>query len=133
MVLQATIIHLFCKELLIDNDHHHHLAFLRSEFQRLFDNFDYESIREDILNRKLIQSNFTTIFWRIFLQCLPSASNRWDDAFDTNRRNYEKLRQHYTIDPYKMSNENPDGIHINHPLSRDENVGKESCLLVLFD
>lgn len=106
-----------------------YFSLLRSEFRCLFENLDYESIRDDILNRKLVQSNFTTIFWRIFLQCLPRVSNRWDDTFDTNRRNYEKLRQKYTINPYEMSHENSHGIQINHPLSRDENVGKIICLL----
>lgn len=96
--------------------------FFRSQFQRLFNQFDYESIREDILNRQLIQSNFTTVFWRIFLHCLPRDSNHWDDALDTNRRNYEKLRQQYTIDPHQLNDDDHDAIHVNHPLSREEDV-----------
>jgi hypothetical protein len=96
----------------------------RSEFQRLFDNFNYESIRDDILNRKLIECNFTTVLWRIFLHCLPRDSNQWDEILETSRINYEKLVGQYTIDPYKTGEDNHVAQHVNHPLSRDETVLK---------
>jgi hypothetical protein len=94
---------------------------LLSEFQRLFDNFNYEAIREEILNRKMIKCNFTTILWRIFLHCLPHDSNQWDEILEISRNNYEKLVEQYTIDPYKMSDDNQETQNLNHPLSRDEN------------
>jgi TBC1 domain family protein 5 len=94
------------------------------EFKRLFDNFDYESVREEILNRKMIDCNFTTVLWRIYLHCLPRDSSQWDEILDSSRNNYEKLIEQYTIDPYKTSDDNNDAININHPLSRDEKVIK---------
>ncbi|CAF4349346.1 unnamed protein product, partial [Rotaria magnacalcarata] len=98
-------------------------TYLLHEFQRLFDNFDYELVREEILNRQMIECNFTTVLWRIFLHCLPRNSSQWDDMLDANRNHYEKLVQQYKIDPYKMSenNHNTDAENLNHPLSRDEN------------
>ncbi len=98
--------------------------FIRMEFKRLFDNFDYESVREEILNRKMIDCNFTTVLWRIYLHCLPRDSSQWDEILDSSRNNYEKLIEQYTIDPYKTSDDNNDAININHPLSRDEKVIK---------
>lgn len=95
---------------------------IRSEFQRLFDNFNYEFIREEILNRKMIECNFTTVLWRVFLHCLPRDSNQWDEILETSRNNYEKYVQQYTIDPYKLSDDNYEAQNLNHPLSRDENV-----------
>lgn len=94
------------------------------EFKRLFDNFDYESVREEILNRKMTDCNFTTVLWRICLHCLPRDSSQWDEMLDTSRNNYEKLIEQYTIDPYKMSDDNNDAANLNHPLSRDEKVIK---------
>ncbi|CAF1125764.1 unnamed protein product [Rotaria sordida] len=105
----------------IDNMNTMELSLL-SEFKYLFDNFNYELIREEILNRKMIQCNFTTILWRIFLHCLPRDSNQWNDVLDTSRNNYEKLVNQYKTDPYKMNNNNnQDTENLNHPLSRDEN------------
>jgi hypothetical protein len=72
----------------------------------------------------MIECNFTTILWRIFLHCLPRDSNQWDEMLDGSRDSYEKLIQHFTIDPYKMSDDNTDETNLNHPLSRDENVMK---------
>ncbi len=92
------------------------------EFKHLFDNFDYETVREKILNRQITECNFTTVLWRIFLHCLPRDSNQWDDMLDTSRNHYEELVQQYTIDPYKMSDDNGDAINLNHPLSRDKDV-----------
>jgi hypothetical protein len=94
------------------------------EFKRLFNNFDCESIREEILNRNMIECNFTTVLWRIFLNCLPHDSNQWDEMLDATRSNYEKMVQQYTIDPYKICEDNNDVKSLNHPLSRDENVMK---------
>jgi hypothetical protein len=95
---------------------------ISSEFKRLFDNFDYEVIREEILNRQMMECHFTTVLWRIFLHCLPRDSNQWNDMLDATRRNYEKLVQQHQIDPYQMSDDNSDIQNVNHPLSRDENV-----------
>ncbi len=95
---------------------------IRLEFKRLFDTFDYESVREEILNRKMIECHFTTVLWRVFLRCLPRDSNQWNEILDTSRNNYEKLVDQYKIDPYKMSDDNNDANNLNHPLSRDENV-----------
>jgi hypothetical protein len=96
------------------------------EFNRLFDNFDYRSVREEILNRKMMESDFTTVLWRIFLHCLPRDSNQWDEILDGSRSDYEKLIEQYTIDPYKMSDNNYDAENLHHPLSRDENVINET-------
>ncbi|CAF2893304.1 unnamed protein product [Rotaria sp. Silwood2] len=106
----------------IDNMNKHQISLL-SEFKSLFDNFDYELVREEILNRKMIECNFATVLWRIFLHCLPRDSNQWNDVLDTSRNNYEKLVNQYKIDPYKISdnNNNKDTQNLNHPLSRDEN------------
>jgi hypothetical protein len=43
---------------------------------------------------------------------------------DTSRKNYEKLQEQYTIDPYKMSDDYNNAENVNHPLSRDEKVMK---------
>ncbi|CAF0811778.1 unnamed protein product [Rotaria sp. Silwood1] len=105
----------------IDNMNKNQLSLL-SEFKRLFDDFDYEIVREEILNRKMIECNFTTVLWRIFLLCLSRDANQWNDMLDTCRNNYEKLVDQYKIDPYKISdNNNKDISNLNHPLSRDEN------------
>jgi hypothetical protein len=124
LTIQKKHVHLFCKLLTIAKVFLLSLIFLRSEFQRLFDNFDYEFIREEILNRKMIECNFTTVLWRIFLHCLSRDSNQWDEMLETSRNNYEKLVQQYTVDPYKMSDDNQETKNLNHPLSRDENVPK---------
>ena len=97
---------------------------IRSKFKRLFDNFDYESVRDEILNRQMMECSFTTVLWRIFLHCLPRDSNQWNDMIDTTRRNYEKLVHQYKINPYHMSDDNNDEQNVNHPLSRDEKVMK---------
>ncbi|CAF4536695.1 unnamed protein product, partial [Rotaria sp. Silwood2] len=89
----------------IDNMNKHQISLL-SEFKSLFDNFDYELVREEILNRKMIECNFATVLWRIFLHCLPRDSNQWNDVLDTSRNNYEKLVNQYKIDPYKISDNN---------------------------
>ncbi|CAF0932127.1 unnamed protein product [Adineta ricciae] len=94
---------------------------LLSEFRRLFDPFDYESVREAILSRQMTRCHFTTVLWRVFLHCLPRDSTQWNDMLETSRRDYEKLVDKYKIDPYKMSDENCGTKTINHPLSRDEN------------
>jgi hypothetical protein len=73
----------------------------------------------------MIKCNFTTILWRIFLHCLPHDSNQWDEILEISRNNYEKLVEQYTIDPYKMSDDNQETQNLNHPLSRDENVMKQ--------
>lgn len=70
----------------------------------------------------MVQCDFTTVLWRVFLHCLPRDSTQWTDMFETSRRNYEKLVDQYKIDPYKMSDDEHDAKNVNHPLSRDENV-----------
>lgn len=93
----------------------------------MIENFDYENIRDEILNRKMIECDFTTVLWRVFLHCLPRDSNQWEDILDTSRRSYEKLLEKHTIDPYKMTGEENDIKNLNHPLSHDENVTLTSC------
>ncbi|CAF4356467.1 unnamed protein product, partial [Adineta steineri] len=36
------------------------------EFDELFDSFDYESVRNKILNRQMTTCSFTPVLWRIF-------------------------------------------------------------------
>ncbi|CAF3669396.1 unnamed protein product [Adineta steineri] len=104
------------------NDKEKHHPSLLSEFKRLFDTFNYESIREAILDRHMIECPFTTVLWRIFLHCLPRDSNEWNEMLNTSRINYEKLVNQYKIDPYKMNDDNNDDTkNVNHPLSHDEN------------
>lgn len=74
----------------------------------------------------MIECDFTTVLWRIFLHCLPRDSNQWTEMLDTTRNNYEKLVLQYSIDPYKMGDNHNDSKYVNHPLSRDENVLKRA-------
>lgn len=71
----------------------------------------------------MTECNFTTVLWRILLQCLSHNSNQWGDMLDATRSNYEKLMNQYRIDPYGTDEtDNKDTENVNHPLSRDENV-----------
>ena len=94
----------------------------RSEFERLFTNFDDETVREDILERRLIHCHFFTVLWRIFLHCLPQDSSQWDQRLRITRDEYTKLRRKYSIDPHSISPENGICAIIDHPLSQDPNV-----------
>ncbi|CAF5064102.1 unnamed protein product, partial [Rotaria magnacalcarata] len=71
-----------------ENDSHASVLF---EFKNLFDSFDYETIRNKILNRQMITSPFTTVLWRIFLHCLPRDSSQWNQIIDGSRDNYSEL------------------------------------------
>ena len=93
-----------------------------SEFQHLFEKFDYEFVRDEILDRRMTECYFATVLWRIFLHCLPRDSTQWMDMLQTSRSNYEKLVHTYKIDPYTMNDDTSEGRHVNHPLSQDQNV-----------
>ena len=97
---------------------------IRSSFEHLFDNFDCESVREEILSRRVVECNFTTVLWRLFLCCLPHDSSQWNEILDVSRANYAKFEHQYQIDPHEMNDNKDDSPIFNHPLSRDENVTK---------
>lgn len=106
----------------------------RSEFENLFKNFDYETIRDDILNRRIVDSNFVTCLWRIALHCLPRDRNQWTDMLNTSRTQYEEMYHRNRIDPYKQSQISQDKKNINHPLAQDQEVRTFFCLPVFeFD
>jgi hypothetical protein len=93
----------------------------RFEFNDLFDSFDYESIRNKILDRQMVTCPFTTVLWRIFLHCLPRDSSQWNETIDSARENYNELIEKYLIDPKKIKEYNEAAEDLNHPLSVDEN------------
>lgn len=94
----------------------------RSKFERLFHAFDYETTQKEILERRLIDCDFFTVLWRIFLHCLPRDPNQWHEMLSITRNQYTELRQKFDILPSKIS-QDKDRFEIeNHPLSQDKNV-----------
>lgn len=66
-------------------------------------------------------SPFTTVLWRIFLHCLPRASDQWEKTIDLSREHYEELVDRYYVDEKKVRDIN----HVddkNHPLSQEDKV-----------
>ncbi|CAM4748813.1 unnamed protein product [Rotaria magnacalcarata] len=100
-----------------ENDSHASVLF---EFKNLFDSFDYETIRNKILNRQMITSPFTTVLWRIFLHCLPRDSSQWNQIIDGSRDNYSELADKYLLDLAKIREHNGDAENRNHPLSQED-------------
>ncbi len=103
-----------------------YLLFLLSRFlfNDLFDNFDYETIRNKILRRQMITCPFTTVLWRIFLHCLQRDSSQWNQMIDTAREHYDELADKYLLDLKKIREHNGDSKDLNHPLSQEEDVIK---------
>ncbi|CAF0729783.1 unnamed protein product [Adineta steineri] len=91
------------------------------EFNELFDSFDYESVRNKILNRQMTTCSFTTVLWRIFLHCLPRSSCQWNQIIDGSRAEYDELVEKYLLDLQKIRENYADAKHLNHPLSQEEN------------
>ncbi|CAF1171736.1 unnamed protein product [Adineta ricciae] len=94
---------------------------LRFAFTDLFDSFNYESVRNQILTREMKTSPFTTVLWRIFLHCLPRSSSQWNQAIELSRDTYDELVNDYFLDLKKIRDHNGDVEHLNHPLSQEEN------------
>ena len=92
------------------------------EFNDLFENFDVESVRRKIVLRQLERCHFTTVLWRVFLNCLPDDSREWSDASQTSRNHYSDLVNRYVIDPDKRREFDDEGKRVNHPLSQDDDV-----------
>lgn len=93
----------------------------RFEFNELFERFDYPSIRDQILTRRMTTSPFTTVLWRIFLHCLPRDSDQWEKTINLSRENYEDLADKYYVDEKKVREiKNVDDQ--NHPLSQEDRV-----------
>lgn len=95
---------------------------IRTEFKNLFDQFNFDVTREKILNREMVDCSFTTVLWRVFLDCLPRDANQWNEMLEKSRHNYDKLIQQYTIDPHQISEDNQYVQASDHPLSHDEDV-----------
>lgn len=94
---------------------------LLTEFRGFFDQFNFDVIREKILNREILDCSFNTVLWRVFLHCLSRDSNQWSEMLDKSRHDYDKLVKQHTIDPYQMNGDGECAQASNHPLSHDEN------------
>ena len=104
----------------------------RFEFDALFEKFDYASIREQILTRRMTTSPFTTVLWRIFLHCLPRAFDQWEKTIDLSREHYEDLVDKFYVDEKKVREIN----HVddkNHPLSQEDRVIRSNTDILLSD
>lgn len=96
----------------------------RSEFERLFHDFDYETIQTEILNLRLTECRFYTVLWRIFLHCLPRDASQWNDMLSITRNLYIELERKYDVDPREKYSENGISEIVNHPLSQHPNVNQ---------
>lgn len=101
----------------------------RSQFNELFENFDFESIRKKILTRQMTTSPFTSVLWRIFLHCLPRDSSQWEQTINTEREKYDEYADKYLLDLKKIREYNGDSKDLNHPLSQEDNVNNRFAIL----
>ena len=106
--------------------------FNRLEFKDLFDSFDYETVRNQILNRQMLTCPFTTVLWRVFLHCLPRDSSQWNQIIDASRDTYDELVDKYSFDLKKIRQCDAHTKNLNHPLSREENVRRSFNKTLLF-
>lgn len=65
------------------------------DFESLFIDIHKEQLREHACNGQLRQSQFRSLYWRLFLRCLPDRYDKWLEVCRDNRRLYEQINVKY--------------------------------------
>ncbi|KFD54117.1 hypothetical protein M513_04894 [Trichuris suis] len=76
-------------------------------------------LQEDAYNGVIQSTKFRSIYWRLFLLCLPLQVEQWAKALAASRQYYCRLLDYISQDPRS----NSASFHSDHPLSLEE----DSC------
>uniref|UniRef100_A0A5S6QTU1 Rab-GAP TBC domain-containing protein n=1 Tax=Trichuris muris TaxID=70415 RepID=A0A5S6QTU1_TRIMR len=76
-------------------------------------------LREDAYSGAIQSNKFRSIYWRLFLSCLPLQLDQWSQALAQSRQYYCSLQDYTSRDPRNNSAR----FHFDHPLSLED----DSC------
>uniref|UniRef100_A0A8C4QIJ7 TBC1 domain family member 5 n=1 Tax=Eptatretus burgeri TaxID=7764 RepID=A0A8C4QIJ7_EPTBU len=91
----------------------------RQEWQRLFEEpGNHHNIHEVGLRGQLRSSCFRSIYWKLYLQCLPEDRSLWLEHTQCQRNNYKSVKQKHITNPHEE--EKGQDLSINNPLSQED-------------
>ncbi|GIY67634.1 TBC1 domain family member 5 [Caerostris darwini] len=93
-------------------------SFYQKEWDSLFSSkFYLEQLKSSAMKGKLQTSHFRSIFWKLFLQCLPENQQLWIETAKSQRQQYEEIMDKFDTNPRNVDSLD---VTVNNPLSQSQ-------------
>uniref|UniRef100_UPI00358FAF07 TBC1 domain family member 5 n=1 Tax=Myxine glutinosa TaxID=7769 RepID=UPI00358FAF07 len=91
----------------------------RQEWQRLFEGPGIHHNSQEVgLRGQLRSSRFRSIYWKLYLRCLPEDRSLWLEHIQCQRNNYKSVKEKHITNPHEE--EKGQDLSVNNPLSQED-------------